>query len=202
MILTIFLLPGLVACNLSTGSKAVDQNANATATAIFQTLDAQSAELTAQPGSQPQVPAVTEQPPAQTQPPAGTQPAAQNQPTAAQPAQGTAASGAATVIATVNTNCRSGPDKTYPKVSNLGATLRATIQGKDATGTWWYVQNTKKVSGSCWVSADTVKVEGDTSNLPVIQAISLDAARTQEAQTVEAPVGAAPVKTVKPTATP
>jgi hypothetical protein len=58
------------------------------------------------------------------------------------------------------------------------------------------------VSGSCWVSADPDKVEGDTSNLPVIQAISLDAARTQEAQTVEAPVGAAPVKTVKPTATP
>jgi hypothetical protein len=200
LILIILLLPALVACNLSTGSKAVDQNADATATAVFQTLDAQSAEMTAQPGSQPQAPTATEQPPAQTQPPVGTPPA--DQPTAVQPGQVTAVSGGPIAIASVNTNCRSGPDKSYPKVSNLGATLRATIQGKDATGTWWYVQNSKKVSGSCWVSADTVKVEGDTSNLPVVQAISLDAARTQEAQTVEAPVGVAPVKTVKPTATP
>jgi uncharacterized protein YgiM (DUF1202 family) len=193
MFLIFMLLPALVACNLSGASSAVDQNANSTATAIFQTLEAQSAELTAQAGGQPQAPAATAQPPAATQPPA------QTQPTAAQPGQATAASGVPTVTATSNTNCRSGPDRKYPKVSNLGATLRATIQGKDSTGTWWYIQNNKKASGFCWVSSETVKVEGDTSNLPIITPISLDAANTQEAQTE---IPQAPAAPVKPTATP
>ncbi len=197
MFLILLLLPALVACNLSGGGNAVDQNANATATAIFQTLDAQSAALTAQAGSPPQAPAATAQPPAETQPPAATQPAAQTQP-GPLPGQATAASGGPTVTATTNTNCRSGPDRKYPKVSNLGATLRAAIQGKDATGTWWYIQNNKKAGGFCWVSSETTKVEGDTSNLPIIQAITLDAAQTQAAQTE---IPQAPVAPVNPTAT-
>ena len=155
--------------------------------------------MTVQAGGQPPAPAATEQQAAETQPPA------QTEPPAAQPGQPTAASGGPTAIATVNTNCRSGPDKKYPKVSNLGVDLRAAIQGKDATGSWLYIQNNKKAGGFCWVSASTVRVEGDISSLPIIEAMPLSAAQTQAAQTEIAPAPAAPVATaatVNPTATP
>jgi uncharacterized protein YgiM (DUF1202 family) len=200
-LLILLLLPALVSCNF-TGGAPVDKNANATATAIFQTLEAQSAEMTAQAGSPPAAPAATEQQAVATQPPAEVQPPAQTEAPVVQPGQPTAASGGPTAIATVNTNCRSGPGKKYPKVSNLGVDLRASIQGKDATGTWWYIQNNKKAGGFCWISTDTVKVEGDTSSLPIVEAMSLEAAQTQAAQTgiPQAPV--APVATVNPTATP
>jgi hypothetical protein len=199
ILFSILLLPALVSCNFIGGSATADNNANATATAIFQTLAAQSAELTAQAGSQPQAPVATEQPPAETQAAGSTQPAVQTEPPTAQPGQPTAATGGPTAIASANTNCRSGPDKKYPKVSNLGVDLRAAIQGKDATGTWFYIQNNKKAGGFCWVSANTVKIEGDTSNLPIIEAMSLEAAQTQAAQTV---MPQAPVAPVNPTVTP
>jgi hypothetical protein len=199
-IIVLFLLPTLVACNLpgGTGNAPADNSANATATAIFQTLDAQSAELTVQAGGQPQAPAVTEQPPAETQP------LVQTEPPVPQPGQPTLQAGAVlTITATVNTNCRSGPDKKYPKVSNLGANLRSTVQGKDATGTWWYIQNPKKGGGSCWVLAQTTKVDGDTTNLPIIEPMPLSAAQTQAAQTEIPQAPVAPVnQTPNPTLSP
>ncbi len=75
----------------------------------------------------------------------------------------------------------------------------ASIQGKDTTGTWWYIQNNKKAGGFCWISADTVKVEGDTSGLAIIEAMPLEAAQTQAAQTE---IPQAPAAPVNPTATP
>jgi hypothetical protein len=190
------LLFALTACNLTggNGGATVDNNANASATAIFQTLDAQSIEMT----SQPQAPAATEQPPAETQASVQTEP-----PAAVQPGQPTAAGGAVTAIASINTNCRSGPDKKYPKVSNLGASLRSTIQGKDASGSWFYIQNNKKAGGFCWVSAATVKTEGDIGSLPIVEAMSLEAAQTQAAQTVIPQAPVAPVnQTPNPTPSP
>ena len=187
------LLFTLTACNL-TGGTPVDSNANASATAIFQTLDAQNVEMT----SQPQAPAATGQPPAETQSLVQTEP-----PAAVQPGQPTAAGGAVTAIATSNTNCRSGPDKKYPKVSNLGVDLRSTIQGKDASGSWFYIQNNKKSGGFCWVSTSTVKIEGDIGSLPIVEAISLEAAQTQAAQTVMPQAPVAPVnQTPNPTPSP
>lgn len=196
-LLPMILLPALVACNLSSGGNATVSNADASATAIFQTLDAQSAELTAQAGGAAQPPATTALPPAETQLPA------QTEPPAAQPGQPTVQGGAVTITASANTNCRSGPDKKYPKISNLGIKLRATVQGKDATGTWLYIQNIKKGGGSCWVSTETVTIEGDTANLPIIEAMSLSAAQTQAAQTVIPQAPVAPVnQTPNPTPSP
>jgi uncharacterized protein YgiM (DUF1202 family) len=183
-----FMILVLTACNFS-GSESTpgDQNANATATAVFQTLDAQSAELTAQAGGAVQPPAETEQPPADTQAPA------QTEPEVVQPGQPTAQGGVPVVIASANTNCRSGPSKKYPKLSNLGMGLRANILGKDATNEWLYVQNEKKVSSGCWVSLKTVTVEGDIATMPIIEAMPLEAAQTQAAQTVIPQAPVAPV---------
>ncbi len=192
-LLSIFLALALGACNFTGGGTApVDNNANATATAVFQTLEAQSAEMTAQAGQAVQPPASTEQPPAETQAPA-------------QSSQPVSASGTLTVTiqAKANTNCRSGPGKNYPKVSNLGADLRSTASGKDSTGAWLYMQNNKKSGGFCWVSVDTVTVTGDIAALPVVEAMPLDAAETQAYQTEMARPPTTPVrKAPKPTATP
>jgi uncharacterized protein YraI len=118
-----------------------------------------------------------------------------------QPGQPTA-TGGPVAIATANTNCRSGPDKKYPKISNLGVDLRAAIQGKDVTGNWWYIQNNKKGGGFCWISSSTIRIEGDTSNLPIVEAMSLSAAQTQAALTEIPQAPVAPVATENPTATP
>jgi hypothetical protein len=191
-LLSILLLLALDACNFTGGGAApVDNNANATATAVFQTLEAQSAEMTAQAGRALQPPAATEQPPVDTQPPT-------------EPSQPITAGEMLTVTiqAKSNTNCRSGPDKGYPKVSNLGADLRATVTGKDSTGAWLYMQN-KKSGGFCWVSVDTVNVTGNASALPVVEAMPLDAAQTQAYQTEMARPPSTPVRKVpRPTATP
>jgi hypothetical protein len=187
-------LPALVACNLTGGNVPAENNANASATAIFQTLEAPSAELTTQAGGQPHEPAATEQPPAETQPVDLTESPAP------QPEQPTILAGAPiTVTAKANTNCRSGPDKKYPKLSNLGAGLRSTVQGKDAKEEWWYILNPKKSGGFCWVFARSTTVEGDTSNLPIIEAMPLEAAQTQAALTE---IPQAPVAPVIPTSTP
>jgi hypothetical protein len=199
-IIVLFLLPTLVACNLTggAGNAPADNSANATATAIFQTLDAQSAELTVQAGGQPQAPATTEQPPAETQPPA------QTEPPVLQPGQPTVQAGAVlSITATINTNCYSGPSKKYPKFSSLRPNVRSTVLGKDVTGTWWYIKNRKKAGGYCWVSAETTKVEGDTTQLPIIEPMPLSAAQTQAAQTEIPQAPVAPVnQTPNPTLSP
>jgi hypothetical protein len=192
------LLPALVACNLSgAGKPTVDNNANATATAIFQTLDAQSAEMTVQASGQPPAPAATELPPAETQPVALTEPPA------LQPGQPTIqAGGAITITATVNTSCRMGPSVQYPKVSNLGVNLRSTIVGKNNSGDWFLIRNIKKGGGLCWVENGTFTIDGDTASLPVITAIPFEAAQTQGYQTAMAPKTTAVNKTPKRTPTP
>ncbi len=183
----LFLL--LVACNYSGGGNPAPANSpDASATAIFQTLEAQSAEMTAQAQGAAQPTEAVAQP-AETSAPAQTEP-----PAASPVAPGEAVT--VTVTAKINTNCRSGPSKNYPKISNLGADLRAIAQGKDSTGKWLYIQNNKKSGGSCWVSTSTLNVDGDITRLPVIEAGSLSAAQTQAAQTL---IPQAPVAPANPT---
>ncbi len=184
-LLVVFLMASLAACNYSGGGNPASVTSpDASATAIFQTLEAQSAEMTAQAQGAAQ-PATAAAQPAEASAPAQTE-----LPAASPVAPGEVVT--VTVTAKINTNCRSGPLKTYPKVSNLGADLRATAQGRDATGTWLFIQNSKKIGESCWVSIATVNVDGDITRLPVIEAVSLSAARTQAAQTALPQAPAAP----------
>jgi len=77
------------------------------------------------------------------------------------------------------------------------------VLGKDVTGTWWYFKNRKKAGGYCWVSAETTKVEGDTTQLPIIEPMPLSAAQTQAAQTEIPQAPVAPVnQTPNPTLSP
>jgi hypothetical protein len=66
----------------------------------------------------------------------------------------------------VNANCRSGPGTVYDVVRGLPAGTTEDIIGKDASGTWWVVQDGVR----CWVSATTGTAAGDLSAVPVIPA--------------------------------
>jgi hypothetical protein len=69
----------------------------------------------------------------------------------------------------VATNCRPGPGKVYePVVGVLAVGQKATVHGRNSSGTWWYIENPGKPGTYCWVWGETTKVEGDTASLPVI----------------------------------
>lgn len=73
------------------------------------------------------------------------------------------------VYATSDTSCRTGPDPVYPVLGYLlVSTGRVQVWGRLGTGGWWFIVNPSNSAQSCWVSAASTLVEGDTSRLPVI----------------------------------
>lgn len=73
-----------------------------------------------------------------------------------------------TIIASIDTNCRTGPSKLYPAVGYLLAGKQSTVHGRNDSNTWWYIANPGKPGQFCWVWAETTTVSGNTANLPVI----------------------------------
>lgn len=91
-----------------------------------------------------------------------------NQPTLWIPPSG---SSYPSITASLNTNCRSGPDKFFDVVGALRVGDTSEVHGKLNGGGWWYIKNvTNPDPKYCWVWAETTVVTGDTSNLPVVQA--------------------------------
>ncbi len=82
----------------------------------------------------------------------------------------TPSSGNPTISANVDTNCRSGPGPVYPMITGLFVGQSSVVMGRNNAGTWWYIQNPLTSTKYCWVWANTTRVEGDTSNLPIIAA--------------------------------
>jgi uncharacterized protein YraI len=70
----------------------------------------------------------------------------------------------------VKVNCRFGPGTVYELINELDEGQSARVAGRNETSTWWYVHDPGNPNGFCWVSADVTKVEGDTEQLPVVQA--------------------------------
>jgi hypothetical protein len=132
------------------------------------TLVAQSALLTAQAGgaTKPVESQATQPPPQQSIP------------------------GLPTISASSNTNCRTGPGKDYPEVGYLLVGELSTVQGKDASSNWWYIENPKKPGEYCWVLEATTKVNGDTSQVPIVEAPPLPQIPPEESE--EPPLGNQP----------
>ncbi len=124
------------------------------------TLQAQSALLTAQAGgaTQPVGISPTEPPPQQSVP------------------------GLPTISASTDTNCRTGPGKDYPEAGYLLVGELSTVYGKDASGNWWYIENPKQPGEYCWVWEATTKVNGDTSQVPVVEAPPLSPPPPEESE--------------------
>ena len=66
-----------------------------------------------------------------------------------------------------NLYVRQGPGTNYPQVGALAQGDRVPIVGHNADFTWWAVSYG---SGTGWVFASLVIVEGDTSQVPLVAA--------------------------------
>ena len=66
-------------------------------------------------------------------------------------------------------NCRFGPGTVYELIDELHEGQSASVVGRDATFTWWYIRDPGNPNGFCWVSANVTKTQGTVEELPVIQ---------------------------------
>lgn len=65
-----------------------------------------------------------------------------------------------------NVNCRLGYGTEWLPIGALLADQTATITGKNATSSWWYV--TLPNSTQCWVAASVTNTAGNLAGLPII----------------------------------
>jgi hypothetical protein len=72
------------------------------------------------------------------------------------------------IIVSVNTNCRTGPDKAFPVEGSLLAGHSTTVHGIDPTGQYYYIRNPDPGREYCWLSAKYATVGGAVSLLPVM----------------------------------
>jgi hypothetical protein len=63
--------------------------------------------------------------------------------------------------------CRSGPGVFYPLVTFLAQGDSFPIQGRNAEGTWWWID---RLDGDCWLADSVVETQGDTRSVPEQQA--------------------------------
>ncbi len=76
-----------------------------------------------------------------------------------------------TVTVVSNANVRSGPGTVYdPPVGALPAGATANVEGKDSTGTWWYITFPSGPGGRAWISASLVSPNCVPATVAIIAA--------------------------------
>lgn len=149
------ILLGLVlsACRSSTGSAARTVTAamnqlTETANAVPTSTNTPEPTPTLIPSPPPALPTLPPEAPAETSPP---------------PASGP------TLTASVDTNCRLGPDPIYPIMGAFIKDNQADILGTNESRTWWVIENPSKPGENCWVWSQTTRADGDTSTVPIVE---------------------------------
>lgn len=77
------------------------------------------------------------------------------------------------IVAEQNTNCRLGPSTRYAIDGYLAAGASSTVYGRDSGRDWWYISHPFKSGQFCWVWDGSTIVDGNTVNLPVVEAPAL-----------------------------
>jgi uncharacterized protein YgiM (DUF1202 family) len=72
------------------------------------------------------------------------------------------------VSVSVNTNCRSGPSRFYDLLGGLRVGESARVVGKSPATNYWIIE-TPRGSGVCWLWNGYATVTGDTASLPVVE---------------------------------
>jgi uncharacterized protein YgiM (DUF1202 family) len=72
------------------------------------------------------------------------------------------------VSVSVNTNCRSGPSRFYDLLGGLRVGESARVVGKSPSTNYWIIE-TPRGSGVCWLWNGYATVTGDTAALPVVE---------------------------------
>ena len=176
LVLSILLIAASTACN-GTSSASLDEEAflNAVDTAVAATdaAQAQAAQKTqvAEALSAPTettVPSVTTAPNTPTPEPTitFTPEAGVQSPTETSQSILPSISGPAVQVS-VDTNCRSGPGKSYTWLGALLVGEQATITGKDPSGVYWYITNPDVEGGYCWIWGYYATIGGNTGLLPI-----------------------------------
>jgi hypothetical protein len=74
-----------------------------------------------------------------------------------------------TATALQNATCRYGPDKAFKDLGYMLQGESASIEGRNAEGTWWWIVN-PDADGHCWVAASLVEATCEASGVPIVQA--------------------------------
>jgi hypothetical protein len=174
LILSIILIVASTACD---GAGSLDEEAflNAVDTAVAATDAAQAeaaqktqvAEALLAP-TETSIPTATAAPPTSTTEPSNTPTPeeADGTPGATQTSFSPSLSGPAVQVS-VDTNCRSGPGKSYTYLGALMVGEEAVIVGKDPSGTYWYITNPDEEEGYCWIWGFYATIAGNTGPLPI-----------------------------------
>lgn len=80
----------------------------------------------------------------------------------------TAKAQSAVIRVSVNTNCRSGPDRSYDFLGVLSVGEVAEIRAKSSVDSYWYIVNPDDPEGFCWLWDEYATIEGDANGLPLI----------------------------------
>ncbi|OGO67289.1 MAG: hypothetical protein A2Z37_10005 [Chloroflexi bacterium RBG_19FT_COMBO_62_14] len=72
-----------------------------------------------------------------------------------------------TITADGSVNCRYGPSQAYLYAWGLSEGDSALVKGKDANGTWLWVQP-HDTTWNCWVSTSAVTLNGDLASVKVV----------------------------------
>lgn len=157
LLLFVFILLSVsLACSIFGGSSE-EEDLLGTRVALSNTATALQAAVEKPTQTQPQV-----EPSQETEPPEPEETVKNEPPPPAEP-------GAATISASVNTNCREGPGQDYEIEGYLLKNQSSTVVGKDKSGNWWVIENPDKPGEECWVWAETTTVTGDTSAIAEIE---------------------------------
>ena len=184
LLLLIIMLIVSLACNMPSQTSDTPPDEDAAITAAAETIQAQRLQNTLQ-AQQDMLTeqAQTLQAPEPTQEPSALpSPEAQFTPTETvpvptftpvftftpEPPTATFTPSVPTIVASVDTNCRSGPNKLYPRVGYLLAGQQSTVHGRNDSNTWWYIANPNRPGEYCWVWAETTTVSGNVAGLVVI----------------------------------
>lgn len=71
------------------------------------------------------------------------------------------------VSVSLDTNCRSGPGKSYPYLGGLFVGQESTVYGIDPSGAYYYIANPDIEDGYCWIWGFYAETTGDTEPLPI-----------------------------------
>ena len=71
------------------------------------------------------------------------------------------------ISVSVDTNCRSGPGKTYDYIGALQVDETAEVFARDPSGNYWYIRNPDNPAGFCWVWGEYATISGITAGLPI-----------------------------------
>jgi hypothetical protein len=73
------------------------------------------------------------------------------------------------VTATMNANCRYGPDAVFSVLGYLLQDETAQIEGRLSNNSWWWITNPDR-AGGCWIASNVVQAECVSDAIPIVAA--------------------------------